>query len=200
MPKAPVEHSWFKFFHIRWKQSEMVRAMPMAARGCYLELLIEQYMNKGADLPEDPAMLKRMIGADSKEWAAFLPYLDVCFPAENGRRINETMAGLREQKDARDEFLKDISSDGVEARRGNRSGNRNGNHNGNRDGIPEKRREEKNKLGSNYNNARAGSTPGDSSPEKGKANAKKYVSTTGTGVFWPDGREKTLEEIRMAHR
>ncbi|TXH58833.1 MAG: DUF1376 domain-containing protein [Desulfurellales bacterium] len=207
--KKPEEH-FMKFYFVRWLMSETVQAMSFAARGVYWELLVRQYASNTGDLPEDPAILRRMVGADLKEWRAFEPYLNALFPIESHRRRNYFMSEVIAKNQARLESIKSASLQGVQVRQGVPDGTPHGaphgqpygNPNGNPDGAPngQPKRKEKNNINTNYNlvgNAGAGNN---SNAEPGKAIAKKRVSTTGTGVFWPDGREKTLEEIRLAHR
>lgn len=200
MAKPKQEDQWFKFYYLRWMLSERVQALSMSNQGCYLNLMVRQYASADGDLPADPKALKRMIGADDKEWKQFEPLLDEFFPEYEGRRCNPTMAEVREEADARREMRREFASLGGVAKakaKGTPKATPNGIAKGVAPGVLEEKRREENNLVSNSNNARTGSSTGPQGLENETLNAsgerkRKIDPRTGTSF--------TPEELEMIQR
>lgn len=63
------------------------RGMTCAARGAYVDLLILSWFDDG--LPVDPDVLRRMVGADTREWRGIWPQVEGKWPVSgDGRRRN----------------------------------------------------------------------------------------------------------------
>lgn len=101
MAKTRAEDEFLKFYYNRWRSSELVGVMGVTARGCYWELLIWQFHSDKGSVPADGERCRQLIGADNDEWAKFAPFFDEAFPmSSDGRRVNDTMASARAERDA----------------------------------------------------------------------------------------------------
>jgi len=94
----------FQFYVKDWLSSSTVRSMSLAARGAYIDLLAFAWQSQPfATLPNDPAQLRRLVGADSVEWADIWPQIGECFEVEDGRLVNRR---LQDEARKREEFIK----------------------------------------------------------------------------------------------
>lgn len=83
----------FPFYAFDWLSSS-TRAMSLAARGAYVDLLAFAWDQHG--LPADTEALRRMTGASPDEWALVWPELATKFPiAADGRRRNAKLEEVR---------------------------------------------------------------------------------------------------------
>lgn len=83
----------FPFYAFDWLSSS-TRAMSLAARGAYVDLLAFAWDQNG--LPADTEALRRMTGASPDEWALVWPELVTKFPvAADGRRRNPKLEEVR---------------------------------------------------------------------------------------------------------
>ncbi len=77
----------FQFYARDWIASS-TRAMSLAARGAYTDLLAFSWLNDG--LQSDPDHLRRLVGATVDEWATIWPDLEHEWPvADDGKRRND---------------------------------------------------------------------------------------------------------------
>lgn len=89
---------WFPFYARDWLTDVKVRAMPLAVRGAFVELLCLQWEN--GELPNDPEELRVLVGVHEDSWASWWRLLEPKFP-EGGippRRRNRKLEELREEK------------------------------------------------------------------------------------------------------
>ena len=101
----------FQFYVKDWLSSSTVRSMSLAARGAYIDLLAFAWQSQPfATLPNDPAQLRRLVGADSVEWADIWPQISGCFEVEDGRLLNRR---LQDEARKREEFIKKQQANGA---------------------------------------------------------------------------------------
>lgn len=80
-----AEHPYMKLYGRDYLAS--TRHLTCAARGVYVDLLILSWFDDG--VPGDPEVLRRMVGADTKEWRTTWPQLEAKWPVgDDGRRRN----------------------------------------------------------------------------------------------------------------
>lgn len=95
---------WFRFYVREWLTDVRVRAMSLAARGAYIDLLCYQWEN--GTVPEDLASIARLIGATAAELEQVWPELKDRFPPvrrgglQNPRLENERIASRRRRDSA----------------------------------------------------------------------------------------------------
>lgn len=82
----------FQFYARDWIASS-TRAMSLAARGAYTDLLAFSWLQDG--LPVDPDTLRRLVGATEEEWARIWPDIEHEWPVVDGRRRNERQESER---------------------------------------------------------------------------------------------------------
>lgn len=88
----------FPFYAFDWLSSS-TRAMSLAARGAYVDLLAFAWDQDG--LPADTEALRRMTGASVEEWAIIWPELSAKFAvAPDGRRRNPRLEAVRRRAKA----------------------------------------------------------------------------------------------------
>lgn len=98
------ENPWFRFYVREWLTDVRVRAMSLAARGAYIDLLCYQWEN--GTVPEDLARIARLIGATTAELEQVWPQLADRFPPmrggglQNPRLENERNASRRRRDSA----------------------------------------------------------------------------------------------------
>jgi uncharacterized protein YdaU (DUF1376 family) len=101
----------FQFYVKDWLSSSTVRSMSLAARGAYIDLLAFAWQSQPfATLPNDPAQLCRLVGADSTEWPDIWPQISGCFEVEDGRLVNRR---LQDEASKREEFIKKQQANGA---------------------------------------------------------------------------------------
>jgi uncharacterized protein YdaU (DUF1376 family) len=105
----------FQFYVKDWLSSSTVRSMSLAARGAYIDLLAFAWQSQPfATLPNDPAQLRRLVGADSAEWADIWPQISECFEVEDGHLVNRR---LQDEGRKREEFIKKQQANGAKGGR-----------------------------------------------------------------------------------
>ena len=101
----------FQFYVKDWLSSSTVHSMSLAARGAYIDLLAFAWQSQTfATLPNDPAQLRRLVGADSAEWADIWPQISGCFEVEDGHLVNRR---LQDEARKREEFIKKQQANGA---------------------------------------------------------------------------------------
>ncbi len=90
------------FWTDRWMGSSGF-LLPMLARGVYREMLTQAW-RRGARLPNDPASIKRAIGATDAEWAEAWPLVSKYWRVdESNHLVNDTQLGVyAESKESAD--------------------------------------------------------------------------------------------------
>jgi|SRR5262249_16365331 len=82
-----------------------------AARGIYIDLFAFAWQSQPfATLPNDPAQLHRLVGADSAEWADLWPQISGSFEVEDGHLVNRR---LQDEARKRDEFIRRQQANGA---------------------------------------------------------------------------------------
>jgi len=105
----------FQFYVKDWLSSSTVRSMSLAARGAYIDLLAFAWQSQPfATLPNDPAQLRRLVGADSAEWADIWPQISGSFEVEDGHLVNRR---LQDEARKREEFIKKQQANGAKGGR-----------------------------------------------------------------------------------
>jgi uncharacterized protein YdaU (DUF1376 family) len=105
----------FQFYVKDWLSSSTVHSMSLAARGAYIDLLAFAWQSQPfATLPNDPAQLRRLVGADSAEWADIWPQISGCFEVEDGHLVNRR---LQDEARKREEFIKKQQANGAKGGR-----------------------------------------------------------------------------------
>lgn len=90
-PRTPIDRPTFPFYSERWLQSGHVRAMSLAVRGAYIELLCWQHIH-GA-LPDDEAVLAGYLNLRGKAFRDVWTVLAARFPVgDDGLRRNPSLA------------------------------------------------------------------------------------------------------------
>jgi uncharacterized protein YdaU (DUF1376 family) len=109
----------FQFYVKDWLSSSTVRAMSLAARGAYIDLLAFAWQSQPfATLPNDPAQLRRLVGAESAEWADIWPQVQACFEVEDGHLLNRR---LQVEARKREEFIQKQQANGAKGGRPNKN-------------------------------------------------------------------------------
>lgn len=90
------------FWTDRWMGSSGF-LLPMLARGVYREMLTQAW-RRGARLPNDPASIKRAIGATDAEWSEAWPLVSKYWRVdESNHLVNDTQLGVyAESKESAD--------------------------------------------------------------------------------------------------
>lgn len=97
MGKKPYMPFWWS----DWRNDQFVRALDFCGEGLFLNMLIEQWVE--GSLPEDPSMVRRVVGGDKDaaawdRWGELL--LDRKFPVcVDGRRRNDRLERARQSAD-----------------------------------------------------------------------------------------------------
>jgi hypothetical protein len=88
----------FQFYVKDWRSSRKVQVMSFAARGMYLEMLLEQWEH--GSLPATPAEMATLLGGTKGEWTRAWPALSVCFVARkpDGRLVNAKLEAVRRER------------------------------------------------------------------------------------------------------
>jgi uncharacterized protein YdaU (DUF1376 family) len=73
----------FLFYVKDWRSSRKVQAMSFAARGMYLEMLMEQW--DAGSVPGSPAECATLLGGTTAEWQRAWPMLKACFKSKRRR-------------------------------------------------------------------------------------------------------------------
>ncbi len=97
------DYPWFRFRVREWLTDMRVRAMSLAARGAYIDLLCYQWEN--GTVPEDLARIARLIGATTAELEQVWPELADRFPPMRGGglqnpRLEKERIATRRRKDS----------------------------------------------------------------------------------------------------
>lgn len=107
MAKGGKKDPAFLFYATTWLQSEDVRALTLAQRGAYVELLAFAWMH--GSIPDNPRKLRAMLGvaaADFDELWADLAPLWVPAADEPGRLVNERQEHERTERRTRSAELR----------------------------------------------------------------------------------------------
>jgi uncharacterized protein YdaU (DUF1376 family) len=80
------------FWTDRWNGSSAF-GLPLEARGLYREMLTQAW-RRGAQLPNDHEMIRRLVGATSKEWKRSWPLVTRFWRVEGGSLVNETQVQI----------------------------------------------------------------------------------------------------------
>ena len=105
------------FWTDRWERSS-ASALPLEARGLYREMLSRAWA-RGAQLPSDPAKVRRIVGATLEEWKRAWPLVSPYWQKRNGLFVNETQLDIYAEAKRLSEFYGDRAKQAAAARWGN---------------------------------------------------------------------------------
>lgn len=106
MARNPFQ--WFPFYATDWLSDERVRMLSLTAKGAYIDLLCNQWVE--GSIPDDDLRLSRLLGISLKEWMEISQEVRQFFvDNSDGRLENKRLA---QERDARLRHHKRLSTSG----------------------------------------------------------------------------------------
>lgn len=92
----PTPLGYYRWYPRDFISSAAVAMMSVTARGVYRALLDRQW--EDGEIPTDPNLARRSIGAREDEWSEWIEFHDTCFPeCPDGSRRNPVLAEQRDK-------------------------------------------------------------------------------------------------------
>jgi len=108
---------WFKFYVLNWRQSSAVRKMTLEARGLYLEILMDEWL-EGGSLEADATLWAAQYSHLCNDWDESWEAVRACFvDCEDGRMRSEFLEAERLRAEEQKRKAAEWGKKGAEARK-----------------------------------------------------------------------------------